>query len=234
MFMTSKFREVYKPNLTSLMVVAGTLYSSWPLGYIFNPVGNRGLASNLQALYQPYNWLFIGLDIVSGLIVCAVCYSLLNFVNNNTLGKTRNVLRASVLGTGVFGFLTALDAVLPLNCLEGSAQCISPLNNPYFVTHGIVSIGSIGGLTLSIFAIWLLLFWREKAVMRLAHIPPALFMIIWFSFGVLTLILLLHNKSSDLAQHFFIGFCSLWLVVFPYFVHLVVRLKPSLLLSEEI
>lgn len=214
-------------RLTVVMLLAGILYSSWPLGYLLNPLANRGLASNLEALHQPYNWVFIAFDTISGILVTIVCWKLLQYVKSNSSQKTELGLKISILGTAIFGLFTALDAMLPLNCLQGSTHCVSPLNNPYFVIHGIVSIGSIGGLTISIFAIWLLLFWREKAVMRLAHLPPALFMIVWFGFGILTLILLLHNRSSDLAQHFFIGFCSLWLVIFPYFVRLVVRLKPA-------
>ena len=47
-------------------------YASWPLGYWLNPVANRGLASNLEAAHQPYNWVFIAFDIVSGLLICVV------------------------------------------------------------------------------------------------------------------------------------------------------------------
>ena len=209
------------------MLLAGVLYSSWPLGRLLNPQANRGLASNLEALHQPYNWLFISFDITCGLLVCVVCWQLLHFVRRNASHKTELWLKVAIWGTGIFGLLTALDAMLPLNCIEGSAHCVSPLNNPYYVVHGIISISSIAGLTISIIAIWLLLFIREKAVMRLAHLTPAMFLVVWLGFGILTLVLILHNQSSDLAQHFFIGFCSLWLVTLPYFVRLVVRLKPS-------
>ena len=225
--MVRNFFKDSKPRLTALMIAAGILYSSWPLGYWLNPEANRGLASNLEALHQPYNWVFILMDIFSGILVFIVCWQLLKFAKSNSSHKTELGLRIAIWGTGIFGLLTTLDAILPLNCVEGSAHCVSPLNNPYFVIHGIVSIGSIAGLTISIIAIWLLLYMREKAVMRLAHLTPATFLVVWLGFGILTLILLAHNQSSDLAQHIFIGFCSLWLITLPYFVRLVVRLKPS-------
>lgn len=55
------------------MVVAGLLYSSWPLGYWLNPQADHGLASNLEALHQPYNWLFILIDISSGVLTFIAC-----------------------------------------------------------------------------------------------------------------------------------------------------------------
>lgn len=225
--MVVNFWTRYWLRLTAIMLLAGALYSSWPLGRWLNPQANRGLASNLEALHQPYNWLFISFDVICGLLVCVVCWKLLNFVRRNASTDTQLGLKIAISGTAIFGLFTAIDALLPLNCIEGSAHCVSPLNNPYYVIHGIFSIGSIAGLTISIFAIWLLLFLKEKTVLRLAHLTPAMFLIVWLSFGILTLDLVLHNRSSDIAQHFFIGFCSLWLVTLPYFVRLVVRLKPT-------
>ena len=217
----------YRLNVSALMIVAALLYSTWPLGYWLNPSANRGLASNLEALNQPFNWLFIILDIVSGLIICYACLNLLQIVNSSSVNRTKLGLRVAVLGTGIFGLFTAIDALLPLNCIEGTPGCTDPLYNPYYIAHGIFSIGSIAGLSVSIFCIWLLLFMRDKTIMRLAHITPALFMIIWLGFGVFTAILVFHNQSSGNAQHVFITFCSLWLVTLPYFVGQIIRLKPS-------
>ena len=224
--MNSLFKS-YTLNVNALMVVAALLYSTWPLGYWFNPSANQGLASNLEALSQPYNWLFIILDVVSGLIICYACWKLFNFINSNSVNKTRLGLRITVIGTGIFGLFTSIDALLPLNCIQGTPGCLDPLYNPYFITHGIFSIGSIAGLSVSIFCVWLLLFARDKTIMRQAHLTPAMFMVIWLGFGAFTAILVFHNQSSGNAQHVFITFCSLWLVTLPYFVGQIIRLKPT-------
>jgi len=217
--------KVLKMNSTVLMVFAGIFYSSWPLGYWLNPQADRGLASDLEALHQPYNWVFISMDIVCGILVGIVSGRLFMITRRGTNRKNLPGLRIAVLGAGGFGLFTAVDALLPLNCIQGSPQCVVSLNNSYFVIHGIFSIGSIAGLTISIVAIWLLLLLRERAVISLVHFTPAIFLLVWLSFGTLTLYLILHNRSSALAQHFFIGFCCLWLIALPYFVRLVIRLQ---------
>ena len=215
----------WKDSPTLLMVLAGLFYSSWPLGYWLNPEANQGLASDLEASHQPYSWVFISMDVACGILVGMVSWKLLTIVRSSPNRKNQLGLWIAVLGTGVFGLFTAVDAVLPLNCIQGSPQCVMTLNNSYFVIHGIFSIGSITGLTISIVAIWLLLLLREDAVMSLAHLTPAMFLVVWLGFGALTLYLILHNRSSALSQHFFIGFCCLWLIALPYFVRLVIRLQ---------
>jgi hypothetical protein len=218
-----------RANITFLMLIAGLLYSSWPLGYWLNPNAAKGLASDLEALHQPFNWLFIALDILTGLFVAIACFKLSQIVRANSHPKTRLGLWVGVVGVASFGIITAIDAILPLNCLEGSPHCIDPLQNPYYIIHGIFSIGSIAGLTLSIIAIWLLLYLRVDEVRSKAHMTPAAFLLIWSGFGGLTLYLVLHNRSSTMAQHFFISFCSLWLVALPYFIGLVIRLQPAVI-----
>ena len=127
------------------------------------------------------------------------------------------------MGAASFGIFTAIDAILPLDCIEGSPQCVVTLSDSYFVIHGIFSIGSIAGLTISIVAVWLLLLFSEARTGALVHLTPAMFLVVWLGFGILTLYLVLHNQSSALSQHLFIGFCCLWLVALPYFVRLVIR-----------
>jgi len=210
---------------TLFMFLAGLLYSSWPLGYWLNPVADRGLASDLEASHQPYSWVFISMDIACGILVGLASGKLLTVVRNSSNRKNLFGLWIAVLGAGVFGLFTAIDALLPLNCIEGTPHCVASLDNSYFVIHGIFSIGSVTGLTISIVAIWLLLLLREDAVMSLVHLTPAMFLVVWLGFGALTLYLVLHNRSSALSQHIFIGFCCLWLIALPHFVRLVIRLQ---------
>ena len=225
--------KVLSIDSTALMVLAGLFYSAWPLGYWLNPQAGRGMASDLEALHQPYNWVFISMDVVCGILVGIASGKLLMIIRSGSNRKNLPGLWIAVLGAEGFGLFTAVAALLPLNCIQGTPQCVSSLNNSYFVIHGIFSIGSIAGLTISIVAIWLLLLLKEHAVVSSAHLTPAIFLVVWLSFGTLTLYLVLHNRSSALAQHFFIGFCCLWLIALPHFVRLVIRLSKPDMRSPE-
>jgi len=208
------------------MLLAGLLYSSWPLGYWLNPSVESRLASDLEALHEPFNWLFITMDISCGIFIAMGCWKLFELARGGADYRSRFGLLVAIGAAMAFGFFTALDAILPLNCLEGMPNCQTPLRNPYFVIHGVFSIGSIVALTVSILAIWLVIFRSNERFYSLIHLTPAAFLVVWAGFGLLTMDLVLHGESSGLAQHFFIAFCSLWLVSLPYFTRSIVRSQP--------
>lgn len=209
------------------MFLAGVLYSSWPLGYWLNPAGNRGLASNLEAIHQPYNWVFIGLDIASGALICAATWWLLRTARRHSRRPEGIWLDMAIVGMGVFGLLTALDAILPLNCVDTVQHCLPPLEDPYFVIHGIASIGSVAGLTLSLFAIWWLVGRDSRALHAVRWLLHSL-LVVWVCFGIGTAMLVFRDRSSNLSQHVFILFCSLWVALIPYFVYHVLHIRPRL------
>jgi len=210
---------------TTLMSLSGVLYFSWPLGYLLNPQANNGLASDLGALHQPYNWLFISFDVGCGFLILLSTVKLLGTIDKNYTQPNLRWLKFSVLGASGFGLLTAITAVMPLNCIQGSPNCKVALDNPYFVIHGIFSIGSVTCLTFSIFFIWFLLLSRKRSEASLAYLVPGIFLVVWLGFGSLTLFLVLQNRSSTLSQRLFIGSCSLWLALLPYFVGLIIRMQ---------
>lgn len=194
--------------------LSGLLYSSWPLGYVLNPAANRGLASNLEGLRQPYNWLFITLDVASGVLVVIIAWLLL-------VGRKKAMSRLAqfaIYAYGGFGLLTAIDALLPEDCLADQHQCGSLFQHPMVLLHGLASLASIGCLTLSLLAIWWLVARRPTAaswLRRTLHVVLA----IWFIFGFNTALLLLQDQSSALSQHIFIIACSLWTGALPLVVH---------------
>lgn len=213
-------------RLTAVMLMAGLLYSSWPLGYWLNPRANRGLASNLEAYHQPYNWLFIGLDIFSGALICLGTWWLLRFIQRHKRQPDKIWLETAIVGAGAFGLLTALDAVLPLNCVETVQKCLPPLEDPYFVVHGIASIGSVAGLTISLVVVWWLLV-RDPRVLNVVRWLLHLLLIIWLCFGIGTAVLVFRDRTSSISQHVFILVCSFWIAILPFFIWQVLHVEPK-------
>src|SRR5438309_11824533 len=69
----ARWRRLRRSPAIWLGGIAALLYSSWPLSYILNPaVGRHELASQLEAPHQPYAWLFILLDVFSGVLIAVV------------------------------------------------------------------------------------------------------------------------------------------------------------------
>jgi hypothetical protein len=212
-------------KLTILAALAGLLYCSWPLGYRLNPVANRGLASNLEGTGQPYNWLFISLDILSGVIMCYVAYQLYRRV---VVRHQSRWLLAAIIGLGSFGLLTALDAMLPIDCVSSATVVCPPvLDDPYVIVHGVASIGSIYSLTVSVVALWWLLSRSLRVGSGLRWMLHST-VLVWFGFGCGTAVLLYLNKSSALSQHIFIIVCSAWTAAMPYLVQRSMLLQPAL------
>ncbi len=210
----SSSQRVNHLELIVLASLSGLLYSSWPLGYILNPAANRGLASNLGGIHQPYNWLFSLLDIVSGLLVVGVAWLLL-------VGKQKalsTLASFAIYSYGGFGLLTAIDALIPEDCLADQHQCGLILQHPLVVLHGLISLASIGCLTLSLLAMWWLATRRQASPAWLRWSLHAV-LAVWFAFGINTAILLSQDQSSALSQHVFIIACSLWVGALPYMVH---------------
>ena len=209
--------------ITIVAAVAGILYSSWPLGYSLNPVANRGLASNLEASGQPYNWLFTLLDIASGLLVTVVAYKLYR----RQQGRRNSWwIVGAVVGLAMFGLLSMLDAVLPIDCVAPAQICKPVFQDPYIVIHGIASIGSVNGLTISIVCLWWVLI-RERRVAGWLRWLLHSVLVIWLGFGLGTAELIYRNKSSAISQHVFIVVCSLWIAAMPYLVQRSLVLQPA-------
>ena len=203
-----------KHSLTSVAVVAAVLYCSWPLGSLLNPIANRGLASNLEAIGQPWNWLFTLLDIICGGLVVWLAWQLYMTIKRP---RKQWLLLTAIIGFGLFGLLNAADAFLPIDCVPTAMKCRPALQDPYFVAHGIASIASTNGLTITIVALWWI-FLRSRQAPRLLRWTLNVTMVVWFSFGVGTGVLILLDRSSALSQHVFIVVCSLLIASLPHLV----------------
>ena len=207
-------------KLQTTAIGAAVLYCSWPLGDVLNPAANRGLASNLGAVGQPYNWLFAGLDILSGSVIIIIALLLYG----RSPRPHRWLLDWSIIGYGLFGGLTALAALLPIDCLDTVQRCSSLASHPLIIVHGLASIGSIGGLTISIAGLWFLLAYQRRVGRALRWLLFSI-AIGWLGFAVATAIFILTNRSSALSQHLFIILCSVWIGLLPYLVYRVTSVR---------
>lgn len=141
----------------SLCILAAVLYNSWPLGYILNNyTAHNGLASDLERVGQPYYWLFILGDILSGL--CLVIACLIIKLKLRPSIHLRN-WSAVYIGIFVFGLGTAIAALVPSHCaVNGTLRCGSTNTSGLgldAIFSGIAALGLfaslIGVCSLSIF-----------------------------------------------------------------------------------
>jgi hypothetical protein len=186
-----------------LAAFAGVIYCSWPLGYLLNPaVSRRGLASELEALHQPYNWLFILLDVLSGLLVTAVALLLWR--------RSRDKLHKIVLvNFALFGILTLIDALLPMSCDPSLKVCPGLSHQPLLVLHGIASIVASVCLFVSAVLVW----WAKRQYA--ASLLMSTLMAGWALFGIFSVYFFFEPGPGYLAQHYYITLCSVWVMVLP-------------------
>ncbi|MFI5270581.1 MAG: DUF998 domain-containing protein [Candidatus Saccharimonadales bacterium] len=191
-------------NITyALSILAAIFYASWPLGYILNPSASKhGLASALEALHQPYNWLFILLDVLCSAFVLVVALSIWGRYKNNIETSLKYVL---VL-MGVFAVGTLVDTLLPERCLPGSSSCPSWKVDHILLLHGIFSILAAIGLFISLLIIW------KK---RRTNILSAL-LIGYIVFGLISFYEALYPSAGNYSQHYYITLCGLWIALLPF------------------
>jgi len=131
-------------------VCASLLYCSWPLGFLLNPkVMRSGLASELGALGQPYAWLFIGADIVSGMFLVAAVVLLARAF------RVKGWRKAGLSLLALYGICGALDAALPLKCLPSLQACGSVWHDPMMILHGTVDFAGSAALIGTLVAEWM-------------------------------------------------------------------------------
>jgi len=198
-------------RMSILGCLAGILYSSWPLGYLLNPgVNQSALASALEAIHQPYNWVFIAGDASSGLLIILICWLLWRYYRS---AKQRLFLKLVLVNVTVFALGTIAGALLPERCLPGQAGCLAWQHNPLLLIHGIFSILASFCLFLALLFIW----WQNRTLL-LSGI-----MVGYIVFSLLSLYEAVGPTQSNFSQHYYITLCGLGIALIPYGVHLAFR-----------
>lgn len=195
-------------RITILAVLAGILYSSWPLGYWLNPAVSRSsLASGLEAVGQPYNWVFIGGDVLSSLLVLMIGWY---FWQHYRAGHRHRWLAAIVLAAVAFGVGTIVDALLPERCVPNFQVCPSFTHDHLLLVHGIFSILASFALFVSLGLMW----WRDRRSKLLNFLMLANIL-----FGIVSLLeAVLPGDTGNWSQHYYITLCSIWLIALPFVV----------------
>jgi hypothetical protein len=185
-------------------VVAGLIYNSWPLGYILNPLASRrGLASELAALHQPYNWLFVLLDVLAGLLIVAAAVLLWR--------RSQKLLhKIALVNFAIFGIMTAVGALVPMSCEPSLTTCPSLSHDPLLIVHGITSISASVCLFVSVCLVW----WQKRQQKGAAVMSTLLAG--WTLFGLVSVYFLFMPGPGYIAQHYYITLCSVWIMVLPF------------------
>lgn len=198
----------YYKKLTVLSIIAGVIYNSWPIGHWLNPIVSKlSLASGLEAVGQPYNWLFIGSDIVSSILIIILCMILWKGFRKH---QPDGSIYLAVVCIGLFGLGTIVDALLPERCVQGVMTCPSFTHDHLLLYHGIFSIIASAFLFISLCILW---FHKRKNVLL------NILLVGYIIFGLISLIqAIAPGKDGNWSQDYYISLCSVWLAAVPYAV----------------
>ena len=190
--------------LTVIAIISGISYASWPLGYLLNPAAsNQGLASALEALNQPYNWVFISLDIISSMLMLYIAVKIWQ--------KNAQSIRSSYIGiiiTNIIAFSlgTIADTILPEHCLPSSITCPNWHHDHLLLLHGIFSIIA----AINLFVIILIIWWHKRE--KLLY-----FMLFGYViFALLSLYEAVSPVAGNFSQHYYLTLCGIWIAFIPY------------------
>lgn len=208
-----------------LGIIAALVYSSWPLGYILNPAAaHNAFASQLEASGQPYNWLFIGLDILSG--ACLLICGILQWIKSKGF-----ITKLSIFSYAVFAVLVILAAIIPFNCNSAASMCLDVTHSPLLIVHGLASTVSVAALLLSI--ILVIRMPSSKRPFPKLNAIPIIIISSWALVGLAALGRY-HHTDENIVQYVFISLCSLSLIVSLSLIeHLARPSKQAVLIDKE-
>lgn len=208
----------------SLVMAAAVLYCSWPLGFILNPTSMRsGLASELGAFGQPYNWLFIWGDIISGALLVVACILLLR------LWRPKRDVHLSLVLLLVYGVAGALDAALPEHCLPSLQTCGPIIHDPMLIMHGVFdyiqSVALLGTLVVA---------WRISKRAANGWLPWIYTIgVAGIIFALLSLVFMIINGPGYWTQRYYITISCIWVASIPFVLRPVVAARADQLMSRR-
>jgi len=198
------FRNHVRATAIGLAVAAALLYNSWPLGYWLNPASADKSASQLEGLHQPYNWLFVGLDIASGVLALALSIWLWR------TNRRSRWLAAVLICVAAFGMGTIVAALVPVHCATAHHVCPSFTQAPYLIVHALASVASALALSLALLLVW----WcnRHDRIVNLLLLAGIIS-------GATTAYEMLAPGRDGGGEKVYLTICSLWLALLPVYIY---------------
>jgi urea transporter len=200
-------QKLYRRPAFWLAILAGVLYCSWPLAYVLNPaVGRHALASQLETPGQPFNWVFIGGDVFTGVVLAIAI-----LLQRRAVRQADKALRWSAIGYVLFGLLAATAAIVPLNCDPQAGTCGVLWRDPYIIVHGAASMVSVIALLVSVAVLGIVVYRRHAS--RAARYTFGAVLAGWLLFGIGSVVEFLLHVTGNAMQDYFITLCSISVVV---------------------
>jgi lipoprotein signal peptidase len=202
-------------TIALLACIAALLYSSWPLGYILNPrVAHVSLASGLEAVHQPYNWVFVLADVISSAVILVVCYLLWSSYKAT---HARQIIAITLICTSLFAVGTIVDALLPERCVPNLMACPSFTQDHTLLFHGIFSILASVCLFGALFVVWL---------KNLRNITLSMLLTGYIAFGIMSLMqAIIPRDKGNWSQDYYMALCSLWVLLLPYAIGVLAKVR---------
>lgn len=203
--------------------IGALAYNSWPLAFLVNPtLAGSALASSFEARNEPFSWLFILLDCIAGVCTAAVCIRELR-PRQGSLWPRRGLVLALV-GYGVFGMATAVDAVVPLNCGATSAQaCASriwpPTPDDFFTGTAVLA------LFVATATVIVLMSTRPAALPRSAAVALSITLTVWTALGLTVLIWSTSGTLAAADQYVYLTLTSVLAFAVPLGATSIQRFK---------
>ncbi len=207
-------------RFTALLAIVGAVaYCSWPLGFLVNPsLAGSALASSFESRNQPFSWLFILLDCLSGLCTVIVCLRFLH--HRRHLGASGKAVVSALLGYAAFGVTTAVDAVIPLDCGASSARACAaqlwPLTPDDLLT-GIAILAILVAVTIVV--VQMIRTPLRSAVAAMIAVAA----VGWCVMGLYVLLGSTYSSSVAFAQYGFLTLTSVLVLVVPLQAAMVLR-----------
>jgi hypothetical protein len=198
-------------------------YNSWPLGYILNNYTARtSLASDLEKTGQPYFWVFIAGDVITGMLLLVACIFLNIDLKSKLKGKALNI---AILGLASFGLFTAICALLPSECSITSYLKCGPQYGKGLGLDALTSSIAYLGLLGSLIATYYLLA-KNKISPALRQLTLSITMI-WFISGLIFAYSAIYSNESHLLQQIFLIMCGLALFIIGLSTLFLAGYKPT-------